>query len=83
MGCRERGSHAQGVYITQDTSSMGTVRVKQQEEEDTKIIARVVRNMEERNVGTERKSPKQSLNSAEDLSMEHPERRESSFHGLD
>ena len=32
MDYRERGSHARGVYPTQDTSSMGTVRTKQEEE---------------------------------------------------
>ena len=36
---RERGSHARGVFSTQDTSRMGTVRVKQ-EEADTRIITR-------------------------------------------
>ena len=34
MDCRERGSYARGVYPTQDTSRMGTVRVKQEEETD-------------------------------------------------
>ena len=28
MDYRERGSHARGVYPTQDTSSLGTTRVK-------------------------------------------------------
>ena len=28
MDCRERESHARGVYPTQDTSRMGTARVK-------------------------------------------------------
>ena len=28
MNCKERGSHARGVYPTQDTSRMGTVSVK-------------------------------------------------------
>ena len=37
MDCRERGSHARGVYPTRDTLRMGTARVKQ-EEEDTRII---------------------------------------------
>ena len=40
MDCRERGSHARGVYLTQDTSLMGTARVKQEEEADTRIIER-------------------------------------------
>ena len=38
---RERRTHERGVCIpTQDTSRMGTARVKQDEEADTKIIAR-------------------------------------------
>ena len=36
----QRGSHGQSVYPTQDTSHMGTARVKQEEEADTRIIAR-------------------------------------------
>ena len=58
MDYRDRGSHARGVYPTQDTSCMGTARVKHEEETDTRII---VRNMEETNVGTMRKSPEQGL----------------------
>ena len=38
MDCRERGSHARGVSPTQDTSRMGTVRVKEEEEADTIIM---------------------------------------------
>ena len=40
MDCRERGSHARGVYPTQYTSRMGTARVKQEEEADTRIIVK-------------------------------------------
>ena len=36
----ERGSHARGVYPTEDTSRMVTARVKQKEEADTREIAR-------------------------------------------
>ena len=39
--------------------------------------ARVKRNLEERNVGTKRKNPKQGLISAKDLTIELPEGRES------
>ena len=42
--------------------------MKQVEQTDT----RIVKNMEERNVGTERKSPKQGLTSAEDLKETSP-----------
>ena len=54
MGYRERGCHARGVHGTQDTSRIGTVRVKNNS-------GRVVRNMKERNMGTNKKSPKQDL----------------------
>ena len=38
MDYRERGFHARGVYPTQYTSRMGTARVKQEEEADTRIM---------------------------------------------
>ena len=38
MDRRERGSHARGVYPTQDTQRMGTAIVNQEEEADTRII---------------------------------------------
>ena len=41
---------------------------------------RVVRKMEERSVGTKRKSPKQDLTSAKDLTMELPEEHEFPYH---
>ena len=34
MNCRERGSHAQCVYPEQATSSVGPLRMKQEEETD-------------------------------------------------
>ena len=40
MDCRERGSHALGVYHTQYTSRMETARGKEDEETDTRIIAK-------------------------------------------
>ena len=39
--------------------------------------------MEERNVGTKGKSPKQGLTNAKDLPKELPEGRESPYHRLD
>ena len=84
INCRERGSHARDVYPTQYTSCMGTARVKQEEEADTRIMRdRVVRNMEEKNVGTKGKSPKQDLTSADDLTIELPEERGSPNDRLD
>ena len=44
---------------------------------------RVVGNLEEKNVGTKGKSPKQGLTSAKDLPMELPEGRKSPYHRLD
>ena len=38
MDSRERGSHARGVNPTQDTSGMGTAKVKEEEEAHTRII---------------------------------------------
>ena len=83
MDCRERGSHARGVYPTQDTSHMGTARVKEEEEADKNNSQRVVGDMEESNVGTKGKRPKQDLTSAKDLTIELLEGRESPYHRLD
>ena len=38
MAYRERGSQARGVYPTQYTSRMGTAKMKQEEETDTRIM---------------------------------------------
>ena len=38
MGCRERSPHARSV--TQDTSRMGTSRMKQEEEADIRVIVK-------------------------------------------
>ena len=40
MDYSERGSHARGVYPTQYTSRIGTARMKQEEEADTRIIVK-------------------------------------------
>ena len=40
MGNRERELRARGEYPTQDTSRMATVRVKQEEEADSRMKAR-------------------------------------------
>ena len=52
MDYKERESHAWSVDPTQDTSRIGTVRVKQQKETDKNNSKRRVRDMEERNLGT-------------------------------
>ena len=67
MNYKERGSYARGVYPTQYTSRMGTARVKQEEDQSN---IRGVRNLEEKKVGTKRKSLKQGLGNAKDLSIE-------------
>ena len=64
MDYREQGYHARGVYPTQDTPRVGTVRVKQEEEADKNNSERIVRNMEERNKGMKWKSSKQDLTRA-------------------
>ena len=63
MDYRGRGSHARGVYLTQNTSRMGTARMKQEGETDKNNA----RNLEERNVGTKEKSPKQGPTNTKDL----------------
>ena len=40
MDCRERRSHARGIYLTQYTSRMETARVKEEEGADTRIIVK-------------------------------------------
>ena len=57
MDYKERESYARGVHPTQYTSRLATARVKQEEETDTRVIARVVRNLEERSEGTKGKVP--------------------------
>ena len=62
---------------------MRTVRATQEKETDIRIIARVVRNLEEKNVGTKGNSPKQDLTSARDITRGLLEVRESPYHILD
>ena len=40
MDYQKMGTHARGVYPTQHTSRMGTARMKQEEEADTRIIVK-------------------------------------------
>ena len=54
---RERGSHTRGVNPTHYILRMETARMKQEEEKDKNNV-RVVRNLEERDVGTKGKSLK-------------------------
>lgn len=51
MKCRERGSLAPGMHATQDTSSMETER-ETRGSADNRIIAKEVKNPEERNLDT-------------------------------
>ena len=67
MDYRERGYHARGVYHTQYTSLIATETVKQ--ESNSK---RVVRNMKKKSASTKKKSPKQGLTRAKDLTIELP-----------
>ena len=68
IDCRERGTHARGVYPTQDTSSMGTAKVKQEEQTDTRIMRE-----SSTKSGRKERGPKQGLTRAKDLTMELPE----------
>ena len=62
--------HARGVYLTQDTSRIETARVTQEAEADTRIIySKIVRNVEEKNVGTKGRSLKQGLIIAKDNNL--------------
>ena len=40
MDCREQGSHARSVYLTEYTSRIETARVKEEVGADTKIIVK-------------------------------------------
>ena len=73
----EQGSHARGVYLTQFTLRMGTVRVKQQEKADARIMQDSSKKYGREERGHEgEKSPKLGPTSAEDLTIELPEGRE-------
>ena len=82
MDYEERRFHARGVshtgYLAYGNSK-GETRGRSRPKNNSK---RVVRNREERNVGTKRKSPKQGLTSAKDLTTELPDGRESAYHRL-
>ena len=78
MECRERESHARGVYPTLYTSRTGTARVKEEVGADTRIIV-----IEESSMKYGRKERghykgekfKQVRTNAKDLPMELPESR--------
>ena len=83
MDYRERGSHAQGVNPTQHTSLMRKVRVKQEEERDTRIMQESSKKFVGKERGHEGESPKQDITSANNITIELPNGRESSYHRLD
>ena len=85
MDYRERESRAWSVYPTQDTSriyrnSKGEARRRSGDKNNSK---RVVRNLEERNVGTKRRSRKQNLTSAKDLTIKLTDGCDYPYHRLD
>ena len=82
MDYRERVSHARSVYPIQGISRMRTSIVNEKEETDTRII-RVVRNLEEINVGTERKSPKQGISNVKNLNSMLTEGHDFPYHESD
>ena len=53
MDCRERGSHARGVYPTQDSQRIETARVKEEEEADTRIMQESSKKYERKERGHE------------------------------
>ena len=71
MDYSERGFHARGVY------RMGTPRVEQEEEADTIIIESNKKSGRKESGRAKRKSPKQGLTSAKDLTIKLPEERDS------
>ena len=56
MDYRERGSHTRGVYPTQYTSRKRTVRMKKRKKQ-IRIMQKVVKNLEERNMSMKGKVP--------------------------
>ena len=82
MDYRELGSQARSVshtvYLVHENSK-GETRGRNRHKNNSK---RVVRNLEERNVGTKVISPKQRITNIKDLTIELPEGRESSYHRL-
>ena len=58
MKCREQRSHARNVYPIQDTSRMGTARVKQKEEKCTKIILKLSKKSGKKERRRKREKPK-------------------------
>ena len=57
MDYRERGSHAQSVYPTQDTSRIETVRLKGEEKTDTSVVVVSARNMKKGTLSRRRTLP--------------------------
>ena len=82
MDYRERGSHKRAVYPSHTGylahgNSKGEARRRSRHENNSKGG---VTDIEERNVGTKGKSPKQGPTSAKDLTIELPKVRESPYH---
>ena len=70
MNNRERGSRARGVYPTQDTSHMGTARVKQEEEANLRIIVKEECEIwKKKKVESKGNSSKRILTSAKHLTL--------------
>ena len=74
MNYKEREFHAWGLYHSQYTSRMWAVMVKQEKEAEKNNSKRVEINLEERDVGTKVKGPKQGVTRAKDLTSDQRER---------
>ena len=83
MDCRERGSHARGVYPTQYTWRMATARVNEEQEEDASIIVNGYYEIWKEGRGHNKGEKSQTRpTSAKDLPIMLPEGRESLYHRL-
>lgn len=83
MDYRELGSHSRGVQPTLDTSRMEISREKQKEEADKKSGNKRIINLKVRKASTKIKSPKQGLDSSENITMKLSRARESPYNRSD
>ena len=78
MDCSEQRSHARVVYPTQDTSRMGTARVKEEEGAESRIIVKGQYEIWKEGTwaqSSKEKSSKQGQTNTMELTIELPEER--------
>ena len=71
------------MYLPQYTSLMRTATVKEEKETDKSNSMRVIRNLEKMNMGKKRKSYNKGIANAKDLTIDLPERHDSTYRKLD